>query len=658
LALRQWYRTSLQDLGSFALAQFACTAFAVVAAKTVAWYLLQEAPLLATLPRLPSVLAHDLVLLGGAGLLVLTVGRGPTCRWPALRLAGALFVYGGFACWTLLSLVNAAFFMTLGASLNYDLLQLAPDLAQYFLNSVTLDTAGILVVAAILVATPLLLTPSLSRLARGRGARSWGAMLCLLLAGVVLTRHGVANAQEKALRNSTIAFLVLPASLQVSMDTAPPTPEQAALIDSLLGPEDASGRAAFTALPRRPRNVLFVVWESVGERYLRDHHPLGEARTPHLRALAASGSVRFSQAYVETPLSVQSLWSLMTGMSPPAKPQVFLAPGLMPEHGPVLASRLKDAGHRTFLVIGSYTRCWRADRIARLGGGFDLFEDIESLANTANYRHQDWSIDGRALDDRFWSWLDEAPRGQPFFGVIWNVETHYPYRWTSMSAAEAALPVASRYPKSIEHADDLLGEIAEGLRQRQLADDTLLVVIGDHGEGVGRPPHRTELMHGMHVHEDSIHVPLVFLNPALQRETVIGTPARLSDVYPTVIDLLGLAAPPGLDGHSLASPQRARPLLARSIQWWPVAVRAGRYKLVMRDPDDIEGLYDMERDTTESVDLSADHPDIVDALRAYILFETAQRRRFDPTMDMDRRGLFPRVPKPAPPPVGAGRAGL
>jgi arylsulfatase A-like enzyme len=627
-----------------------CTAVAVVLAKVAALlYTFQEAPVMTTLRRVPSVVAYDLLLLGLAGLLILPALRIPGPRGP-WRLASAAILYGSFSAWTMFSFANTAFFMTLGSSLDHDLLRLAPDLARYFLNSITAETVGVMVTAGLLAVAPLLLTPSLCLAGRGLlGSRAprailwWAAAGALLAGGLVCAQTPPHDRQEKALRNMTIAYALLPASVQVRLDTQPPSAREGAVVRELNGPIHVGGQAAFGPLARRRYNVLLVVWESVGERYLRDHHPLGVAPTPVLRSLEAQGSVRFSRTYAECPLSVQSIWALLTGLHPPGKPQIFLAPEMMPPHGPLLAEVLKAEGYRTAMLIGSYTRCWRADRVVRLGG-FDAFEDIESMANRDRFAKQDWSIDGRALNDRLWGWLDEGGSARPFFAVVWNVETHYPYRWPSMSQAERDAETKHRYTLSIEHADRLLGEIEAGLRSRGLREDTLLVVLGDHGEGTGRAPHPDQRLHGVKVYEDSLHVPLVFLNPSLERATTVDTPSTLIDLYPTLLDLVGVAMPPGLKGVSLAGPVPPRSLMARGIQWWPVALRAGRYKLIQAGPDETEALYDLEADPTESNDLAEANPEIVAALRAHILYETAQRRRFDASMDTDRRGLQPEVP--------------
>jgi arylsulfatase A-like enzyme len=645
--LARFYREPLRDLRAFALVQFAWTALSVLLAKAVAlFYTYQGDSLAANVSRLPSATAHDALLLGCAGLVVLAVGR---VRGPSRalgRLATLIATYAAFALWTLLSFVSIAFFATLGAVLNFDLLTLAPDLGGHFVHSITPATAGVMIAAVAFVLGPLALAAYLCPPASSDSAARVAGWVSLVLLGVGagFSYQKPASRTDQALRNMTPAFMLMPASVQLRLDTPPPNAAERAILERLEGPPRTQGERALAPLRRgRPYNILLVIWESTGERYLRAHHPLGEADTPHLSALAARGSVRFTHAYAECPLSVQSMWSLLTGLSPPAKPEIFLAEGKMPDHGPTLPQTLRAAGFRTAMLVGSYTRCWRADRIMGLGG-LDVAEDIMSLSNRDRFPRQNWSIDGRALNDRLWEWLRQSPSDRPFFAVVWSVESHFPYEWPSMSAAERSAPAAERYLRSIKHLDDLLGEIHAGLESRALLDDTLVVVMGDHGEGTGRPPHPDLLIHGLKVNEDCLQVPLVFLQPSLRGETLVDTPATLVDVFPTLVDLLGIDAKLRVDGQSLARPVPGRPLFARSIQWWPIAMRAGTYKLILDDPEEPGELYDVGHDPGETVDLAPAEPAIAAALRAHILYYTAQRRRYDPSMDMDRLGLSPEIP--------------
>jgi arylsulfatase A-like enzyme len=301
---------------------------------------------------------------------------------------------------------------------------------------------------------------------------------------------------------------------------------------------------------------------------------------------------------------------------------------------------LKAAGYHTAYLNSSYLSIWGERRF--LGeAGLDVVEDAETLANRSRYRYQTWSIEGRALVDRFFEWRDALPAGEPFFATIWNVEGHYHYYWIGMPASLEAVTDEERYDRLLEYNDALLGRLYDGLAARGLAANTLLVAVGDHGQGLGRGERAYDRFESLLVSEDDIQIPLSFIDHELPRK-VVTTPASLADVYPTVLDLLGMEVPAGLDGASLAREYQPRILISRAITWWPLAVRAGAFKLEQDFADEPPVLYDVSSDPWELRDVAGEHPDVTDALWAELARETARRQREDPSFSLfsfsDRRG--------------------
>jgi len=417
------------------------------------------------------------------------------------------------------------------------------------------------------------------------------------------------------------------------MTTAPPaqalTPKNERVLRDLLGEKRRDGQVAFAGLERRKRNVVIWVWESVGERYLKSHHPLGEALSPQLDKLEARGGVRFSNAYVDCPLSVQSTFTLMTATTPPANPKVYRMGLPLPRKAPYLPSLFKAAGYRTAFLNSSYLDLWGEISFLR-EAGLDIVEDARSLPNRSRYQFQRWSIEGRALVDRFFDWRDHLPPGDPFFAVVWNVETHFQYNWIGMPKELEKAPPLTRYERAVEYTDRLLETFFEGLVARGLDRDTLIVVVGDHGQGLGRGDQPYDRFESLLVREDTIHIPLVFLHPDLPRgTTVVDTPASLADVYPTILDLSGLPVPEGGDGASLAREYQPRVMVSRAMTWWPLSARAGRFKVVVDYPGDPPELYDLASDPWEITDISARRPDVTEALWTYLGVHTLQRARED-----------------------------
>src|SRR6185295_6853020 len=124
-------------------------------------------------------------------------------------------------------------------------------------------------------------------------------------------------------------------------------------------------------------------------------------------------------------------------------------------------------------------------------------------------------------------------------------EPHFPYAPPE--------PFATRYASSLYHGevayvDALLGPLLEPLLQAGNDGRTLVIVTGDHGEGLGEHGEKT---HGIFAYEATLHVPLVVYAPRLLGPRVVRSPVRHIDLLPTVLDALGLDAPAGLPGRSL-----------------------------------------------------------------------------------------------------------
>jgi arylsulfatase A-like enzyme len=171
------------------------------------------------------------------------------------------------------------------------------------------------------------------------------------------------------------------------------------------------------------------------------------------------------------------------------------------------------------------------------------------------------------------------------------------------------------------------------LAHRGISQDTLLIVVGDHGEGMGRAPRPYDRGHSMLVYEDSIHVPLFFLNPELPPSTTLNTPCTLRDIFPTIISCEGLKQPPALDGCSLTENNGAHPLFARSIVWWPLAVRAGPFKLILGEPGGTPELFNLASDPAEAVDISEQNVDTSMIMMRTLIRYSCEQFKNDPSFE-------------------------
>lgn len=165
----------------------------------------------------------------------------------------------------------------------------------------------------------------------------------------------------------------------------------------------------------------------------------------------------------------------------------------------------------------------------------------------------------------------------------------------------------ARYRAEAEAADRAFGVLLESLKSRGLYDDSLIVFTSDHGEALGE---RGVIGHVVHLHDELLHVPLMIKLPrghAAARDLARSSRdlARLIDVVPTLLEVLGLPPLPGAEGESLLQ-SRERVLFAQTS-----APEAPRTLLLLRDLR-TKLIYDVAADSFTMYDLAADPGETTD----------------------------------------------
>lgn len=226
-------------------------------------------------------------------------------------------------------------------------------------------------------------------------------------------------------------------------------------------------------------------------------------------------------------------------------------------------------------------------------------------------------MEDRCLIDRLIRWIDEKP-GQPFLAVGWTDQTHDPYSTSPgvplidffHSQAPAAHAVdLSRYLNVLRETDRHLGRLFAALRQRGLANDTLVAITGDHGEAFSDP--HDQRGHCVSLYQEDVNVPLILWNPRLfEAGGRVATVGAHVDLNPTIADVLGVQPPGGWQGHSLFHPARPpRAFFLTNIGEYLFGVREGPWKYILNATGGREMLFDLSRDLEEQRNLAAAEPE-------------------------------------------------
>jgi arylsulfatase A-like enzyme/Flp pilus assembly protein TadD len=333
--------------------------------------------------------------------------------------------------------------------------------------------------------------------------------------------------------------------------------------------------------------------------------------TPRLDRLAGEG-LRFTRTYSPAPLTLPAHASLLTSASPPVhgvrNNSLFRLGGELP----TLATVLKAAGYRTGAFVGAFV----LDARFGLGRGFDVYDDRygekasgdpgegpERRAEEVITPAASWILSASSKPP---APSPQAPAPDPWFAWVHLYDPHEPY-----SAPE---PYASRhepYDAEVAYADASIGTLLDRLSAAGELERTLIVVTADHGESLGE---HGEATHGVFVYDATMRVPaIVWAGGRIGSRSHDGL-ARLVDLAPTAMDLLGIPAPATFEGRSLVPAvnatepvEQAPPAYLEAMDanltrnWAPLAgIVTGSFKLVDLP---IPELYDLARDPGETTNL-------------------------------------------------------
>ena len=300
-------------------------------------------------------------------------------------------------------------------------------------------------------------------------------------------------------------------------------------------------------LPRKPLNVILISVDTLRADALGCYGNRAAA-TPAIDALAASG-VLFERAFAHTPLTLPSHTNILSGTLPVVHGVHDNLGFRVPDRAVMLAEHLKSQGLRTAAFVGAYP----LDSSFGLDQGFDLYDDFYGSKNRSSgllfVERPAGETVARAVD-----WIGRQTK-EGWFVFLHLFDPHQPYAPPEPYAGRYA---SDPYGGEVAYVDHCLAGLVQALTGKGLAGSTLIVLTADHGEAFGE---HGESTHGYFAYNSTLHVPLIISGPGVTRPgTRLGNAVSHVDIYPTVCGLLGIPAPDGLQGRSLAPLIGGRPL--------------------------------------------------------------------------------------------------
>jgi arylsulfatase A-like enzyme len=422
-----------------------------------------------------------------------------------------------------------------------------------------------------------------------------------------------------------------------------------------------------TGVKPRP-NVLIYMVDTLRASHT-GVHGYSRATTPFLNKLAAGGIV-FEDCHAQATWTKPSVASLMTSLYSYTH-GIQMDTDTIPKGATTLAEQLRSAGYVTASAIANPF----AGRVTGLERGFDYLMEYP-VVDRQRTDAADRGTDSAALNRVVFPWLDRH-RNEPFFLYVHSTDPHAPYRPPADVEKKYANPAETagfnrdyaamrdlrqygggavvgradfrargvdadawirraidRYDAEIEFNDRSLEALVAKLRDLRVLDDTLVIVVSDHGE---------EFLdhgwtgHGHSLYEELDHTVWVMWNPKrFPTPRRIKDPVQLIDVMPTLLDLLAVRADGIMQGISVVPLTKGLPLnrkqpVMTSRFRYPNVKASGfvpenqtgtfarvdaQWKLIWRDQAQKSGLpevelYDRRADRAEVKNVASQQPDVV-----------------------------------------------
>ena len=391
----------------------------------------------------------------------------------------------------------------------------------------------------------------------------------------------------------------------------------------------AAAYSAVSSLPApvKPRAIILISIDTLRADHLSSYGYTA-IETPHIDALAKGGTL-FSDADSQVPLTFPSHVSIFTSTYP-----FFNG---IEDNGQILAPTvvtlpvlLKLHAYRTAAVVGGYVM----DHRFGLNRGFDMYDsrfDQPGNEESPTGEVKRLGADVVSIADR---WLT-TNSNSTFFLFVHFYDLHTPYNLPASYRAR----FGTGYDAELRYVDEQVGTFLDFLRQRNLFDTSLLVLLADHGEGLEE---HGEDVHGYFVYQSTIRVPLIVHWPAGSAgfPAKVDEPVRLLDVAPTILEVAGIPAPPEFQGRSLMellSPDGSKaPRDIYSETLYPhmhfgcsalQALRSGRYKYIDAPKPE---LYDLTADPGEIRNIYSQRTAVALAQKEKLAALRARLRRQNP----------------------------
>lgn len=354
----------------------------------------------------------------------------------------------------------------------------------------------------------------------------------------------------------------------------------------------------------RAANVVIVMMESIRASSTTMHRS-ELATMPYLQKLANSG-MWIDDMNAVIPRTTAAWHAILTGLYPLTNEETHVwakenAKAERPRKTRSLVSAMGEIGYSTAFFTPTHLDLLDDSYVIE-AMGFDRVSTMKDILRPGVEKANYLGVADDLIVEPLLEWASSQSRnGKPSLTVYMTNVGHHAYEtpdsWKKIDFPNVTKPILNDYYNCLRYIDSVLETLVTGYERLGLLDNTIFVILGDHGQMFGE--------HGLKqtfnaIYQDGIHVPAVIYAPGLIKEGVkVSGPRQQIDILPTLADLLGYrvvdAELPGIS--LLADVDASRALFfSSSIDWSFLAMRKGPRKYI----------YDYDRSPLEIYDLASD----------------------------------------------------
>jgi arylsulfatase A-like enzyme len=356
-------------------------------------------------------------------------------------------------------------------------------------------------------------------------------------------------------------------------------------------------------------NVVVFVMESTPTSVVQMYDSTYRV-TPNLDKWKSSARI-FTNMYAHQSNTANTMFSLLSGVYPPLgyvdtlveSPKLSAAslPGTLKQYG--WNSSLFFSSDLTYYNLGRYAA---RQQVGTLEDSKNMDCNISRFQSEGYFQLE--GLDDHCIVNRYLRQLDET-KNEKRFSILWTNQTHYPYFVSKPSKAKLSDNAdLNSYLNALAEVDERFGKLMAGLQERKVLDQTLVVVVGDHGEAFGT---HSQTGHATYIYEENIHIPCMLINPRLFKGKRDDRMGGVIDIAPTIAHILGIERGKTWQGQSLmGSTPRDHSFVFAPLSDPLFGSRFGNWKFIYNSSSGEFELYDLAKDPKEVKNVADQFPSV------------------------------------------------